>query len=1144
MKLCAKKKRTLIKCGTPVPPCDPQCGGNRVKKKKFLNRHTVLLVIYALLLMEAVYRIAVAGGTIRSLWVEGLTGAGIAAAYLLAVHIYENWRTHSEFRVLVNRIHCGIAIIRMDDEFSLLRANPAFFRINGYTPDEFLEKFGNKTIHLLCKEDRAAVYREIKKLDMEQVHVHVDFRIQSKDRRIKWIHMDSFLFYAAGEEPVFQCIFTDITALRSSMERAEMEAKRYHIIAQLSDDILFEYDFASRTMTATQPISDLYDGKTSIPDFYNDVVANLVVHQDDVSALADFDSEAGGKPEKIRSELRIRSANDAFAWYRMEGAVLRDKDEKPLKIVGKFTNIDRQKREKEYLTQKLQRDPMTGVFNKVVTEKLIDRYLHEADHDDVSALFVMDLDNFKSINDALGHLSGDRVLTHITQEIKQILRSSDIFGRIGGDEFVVFIKNIRSYTFAAQKARQLCRIFRSPDLEQELHYAVSGSVGIAMSPGDGASYHELFEKADRALYTAKGKGKDGFAFYRDSLPGEECAAGSEPCEEPLLPRCPSQALAGRGGILENLLAFVNGHCLDHNATEQMLGLVCRYYQVKRGRVLEFSEDGEKIGHVYEWHAPGLSSNGYRLLSYPPAFWEAYLQQFDQASVFQCASLHEAGITPGGERDLLSLQHLLVSRGQPASILMLDNDIPQNQLTFYELNILEIVHNLLQHHLYLLQNLRVSQELVNIDSLTGVHTYEYFHTLLKRALTASPEIPYVLISCDINRFSEINDLIGHDQADQVLVTFASVIRSGLQPDEYIGRVSVDIFCILAHAANKEELLVRMELWDRMFQKEVAAFRIPSNVQVAVGIYRINAGADTPSIMFDRANAARKLAKAAHERMVCFYDEKLHEKILFEKDMESHMVSSLEKNEFVIYLQPKYGLVDRKIAGAEALVRWNHPTRGFIGPNEFIPLFEKNHFILELDFFVFESVCRMLRRWMDEGRPVVPIAANFSRVHLLTNDFVERLVALAERYQIPTYYLEIELTESAYISRFHNALQIAQRLRQYGFLMAMDDFGAGYSSLNSLKSLPLDILKLDKNFFQEKEPTPKETIIIENIVRLAKQLNLCVVSEGVELEWQAEFLCSVDCDLVQGYLFSRPIPVPTFEKILMEHAQPLLHYPPER
>lgn len=1126
--------------------CGPQCGGNRVKKKRFLNRHAALFVIYGLLTVESIYRIAIAGGAPGSLWVEFLIGAGIAGVYFMAVHIYENWLTHSQFRVLVDRIHCGIAIIRMDEGFSLLRANPAFFRISGYTPDEFLEKFDNKAIYMLCMEDHAAVYEEIKKMDTKQrVHVHVDFRIQSKDGRIKWIHMDSFLFHAEGREPVFQCIFTDITALRSSVEQAEMEAKRYHIIAQLSDDILFDYDIASKTMTATQPISDLYAGKTSISDFYNDIVENLVVHKDDVDALADFAGEPGGIQEKIRTELRIRSANNGFAWYRMEGAVLRDKYAKPLKIVGKFTNIDRQKREKEYLTQKLQRDPMTGVFNKVVTEKLIDRYLHKADEDDVSALFVMDLDNFKNINDALGHLSGDRVLTHVAEGIKQILRSSDIFGRIGGDEFVVFIKNIRSCTFAAQKARQLCQIFRSPVLEQELRYAVSGSVGIAMSPTDGKSYHELFEKADRALYVAKGQGKDGFAFYQNNLPGEHGASGCEPCKEDALSsRGPSLSFSGRGGIVEGLLAFMNEHCLDHNATEQMLGLVCRYYQVKRGRILEFSESGERIEHVYEWHAPGFASNPYRLLTHPPVFWKEYLQQFDQTAVFQCASLQKAGITPGGEQDLLSLQHLLFSSGQPFSILMLDNDVPQNQLTFYELNVLEIVHHLLQYHLYLLQNLRVSQELINIDSLTGVHTYEYFHTLLKKALLISEDMPYVLISCDINRFSEINDLIGHDQADQVLVTFASVIRRCLQPDEYIGRVSVDIFCILAHAENKENLTARMDLWDQAFQQEVEAFHIPSNVQVAVGIYEINAEADTPSIMFDRANAARKLAKTAHERMVCFYDEKLHEKILFEKDMESHMVSSLEKNEFVIYLQPKYGLVDRKIAGAEALVRWNHPTRGFLGPNDFIPLFEKNHFILELDFFVFESVCRMLRRWMDEGRPVVPVAVNFSRVHLLTNDFVEQLIALVDKYQIPPHYLEIELTESAYISRFHNALQIAQRLRQHGFLMAMDDFGAGYSSLNSLKSLPLDILKLDKNFFQEKEPTPKETIIIENIVRLAKQLNLCVVSEGVELEWQAEFLCSVDCDLVQGYLFSRPIPVTTFEKILMEHAQPLLHCPPER
>lgn len=1098
----------------------------------FLKRHAFLLLVYALLVLEAIYHMFRTNAGIWSLRSELFLGIGIFVVYYLVANNDQRRSKDSEFRALADHIYCGIATIRMDDGFTLQHANPAFFQIIGYTEEEFQEKYHDQTIHLVQKEDLPLVLLSVGKLTVDEAHGHFNFRVICRSGQTKWVHMDTFLFHADGRHPVFQCIFTDITKIKSAVEQAEMETERFQIICKLSNDILLDYDVESGCMTTSQPISDLFGEQTVIPHFYQSVEENHIVHPDDLPALSDF--LAVNEQDKIEAELRI-FINVRYVWFRLEGLVVQSKSQKPWKIIGKFNNIDHIKRENEHLQKKLQQDPMTGIYNKVVTEQLVDRYLQEAEDDDVSALFILDLDDFKHINDSFGHLSGDKILTYMTNEMKSVLRSSDIFGRIGGDEFIVFVKNIRTRELASTKARKLCQAFHKISIMDGLPCNVSGSVGIAMFPEDGQSYHELFSKADRALYTAKEQGKDGFAFY-----GEDGSDHSYVLEKGKPPHTPL-SFSGQH-IVDRMLNFFNEHCMDKNATEKMLSIICRSYKAKRGCLLEFSASGETIAQIYSWYEPGYAVDTTKLQEQPAIYWKEYLTHFDQDAVFQCNSIQKLGAFLKDAPNLSSLQHIAFYQQRPSSILILDHDFSQSPLTLYELEILKLVHSLLQYHLLLLQNLRVSQELLNVDTLTGVHTNESFRAVLNQTLSMNPDKRYALISCDINRFSEINELIGHNQADQILVALASVVRELLQPGEYIGRVSADIFCILAFFETEEILHARMQLFERLFNERVKSYHLVDRVQIVGGVYPIHAKTDTPATIFDRANAARKLGKQAREKKIQFYDSSMHEKIQFEKELESYKYSSLQNQEFVIYLQPQYDLTNRKIAGAEALVRWNHPKLGMISPGAFIPLFEQDHFIIDLDFYVTEKVCRMLRRAIDQGQPVVPIAVNFSRVHLLTDDFVPKLLQIVDQYQIPPSFLELELTESAYISRMFSVAKISQELRGHGFLMAMDDFGEGYSSLNSLKNLQFDILKLDKNFFQEKEPTPKETIIVENLVRLAKQLNLCVVCEGVEFEWQAEFLCSIDCDLAQGFLFSHPVPAKIFEKMLLEDAKPMLHRPP--
>ncbi|WP_236879340.1 putative bifunctional diguanylate cyclase/phosphodiesterase [Clostridioides difficile] len=245
----------------------------------------------------------------------------------------------------------------------------------------------------------------------------------------------------------------------------------------------------------------------------------------------------------------------------------------------------------------------------------------------------------------------------------------------------------------------------------------------------------------------------------------------------------------------------------------------------------------------------------------------------------------------------------------------------------------------------------------------------------------------------------------------------------------------------------------------------------------------------------------------------------------------MNKALEKGEFIVYYQPKYSLGDvNEIEGAEALIRWNSPEFGFISPIDFIPLFEKNGFIVNIDMFVFEEVCKTLNKWINKGYTPVPISVNMSRVHLYRDNFIENITDLISKYNISPEFIELELTESVVFDNLNILIDIMKKIKEIGFLISMDDFGSGYSSLNLLKDLSFDILKLDRGFLIETTDTKRGKIIISKIVEMAKAIDIKVICEGVETYEQVEFLKEIGCDKVQGYLFAKPMVLDEFEKHL--------------
>ena len=425
-----------------------------------------------------------------------------------------------------------------------------------------------------------------------------------------------------------------------------------------------------------------------------------------------------------------------------------------------------------------------------------------------------------------------------------------------------------------------------------------------------------------------------------------------------------------------------------------------------------------------------------------------------------------------------------------------------------------------------------ENMQNYDALTGVPTMLLFKKRILEIRKKYPDKRYVILYQDIYNFKAINEKLGYDFGDKVLKDWGFRL-CGLSEEEFmVARVTSDVFIGMVPFYSKDQLEIKIDQLSKDFHRQQIKKNINCNVRICVGAYVLEPEDKDLVAAIDNANFARKILKAkGGTGQVLFYDQEMKRKIQKEMDISNSMTTALVNNEFVVYLQPKINLVDNSIAGAEALVRWQRPDGTLLFPDEFIPIFERNGFIIKLDYYVYQTVCKMIRNWLDKGITPVPVSVNVSRVHLYDESFVTRVNELVEKYRIPKDYIEFELTETVFIDNSADAIIVMDKLRELGYKISIDDFGAGYSSLTLLKDMPTDVLKLDKAFFRAGEMKREDKIIVSSIINMAKQLDMTVLSEGVENDVQFDFLKEISCDLAQGYLFAKPMPMIEFNEKYM-------------
>ena len=413
----------------------------------------------------------------------------------------------------------------------------------------------------------------------------------------------------------------------------------------------------------------------------------------------------------------------------------------------------------------------------------------------------------------------------------------------------------------------------------------------------------------------------------------------------------------------------------------------------------------------------------------------------------------------------------------------------------------------------------------LDRLTGIATRETFFHAARRFLDEHARDKCVLVAFDIDRFKVINDVYGTQVGDSILVQLGAATAREVIGKGVCGRISGDSF---AFCMCEEDFDLDSLLQSQQFLSDNLG--LAYNLVIHNGIYPITDPKVEIATMCDRAKLASSTVKGNFSKRYAYYDEPMRETIIAEQEILNDMQRALKAGAFVLYLQPIYSLNFEKPISAEALVRWNHPEKGIIEPGRFISLFEHNRFITNLDHYMWELTCRYLADRRERGLASIPISVNVSRINMFQPDLVNDLLDILARYDLTPAMLRLEITETAYMDAPAQLIEASKKLRSAGFKLMVDDFGSGYSSLHMLKDIPLDVLKLDMRFLSGMEPSSRAATVLLGVIRIAQSLGMVTVAEGVETQFQLEFLRSAGCDNIQGFYYAKPMPVDEFEYFL--------------
>lgn len=924
---------------------------------------------------------------------------------------------------------------------------------------------------------------------------------------------------------------------------------------------------------------------------------------------------ASGQTEMVFEYLR--SMPDGTERYvEDESHLIIDPDSGHLMMFSCLRDVDNVRRQKEALLIAVESDSMTGLLNHEAALERIRTVLGEHPDGTMHALFMIDIDDFKVVNDTFGHQVGDDIIKQLASLVRGAFRDSDVVGRIGGDEFIALMRNVGSVLAVRRKAQELIDALKCSCRSGEHVVPLSVSVGVCTCETAAQTVDMLYREADAALYESKASGKSRYTLHSggDILIGEPQSIGGVASSVHLRTLLDNM----EGGVImaevgesihivyasPRLYGMMAGESPSGATDDSLLShIIAEDRPLLEAAVFEAAQTGKQLDDTYRVHSadgaiawrhiagsrlPAQSDGIARIIGIVTDITEKKRTELTLAAAkrqfstpLQTALIRLADVAYEFIALIDTRSTLLTLLG--TSALAPTDFVPEDGALFevYRERIVEtfvsaserddayisfsldIIISALStlpvytriyatdeaigavcrkkwQFTYLDETRRTimltrsdvtDTFLAEVDPVTGVFNRYKLAESIRQTLSEHPNERFVLIRADIDNFKVFNDIYGVEAGDRLLKSAADYLRDLYYrfPMLLYGHIEADHFLCL----------VPVDMLDAMpTVPELVAWLSGNNPEFAysprIGVYRIDDPTINVALMSDCAYLALRSIKGKYGRHVAYYSESMRRQLLGEQEIVSEMHRALTGEQFDIYLQPQYDYASGEITGAEALARWLHPEKGMIMPSTFIPVFEQNGFITRLDEYIWERVCMLLAKWRDAGEPLVPISVNVSRVDIYDHGILTSLENLMQKYALSPSLLRLEITESAYMENPRQLINVAEKLRAMGFAVEMDDFGSGYSSLNMLSDVQVDTLKLDMHFLSERGFGSRGNNILHCIVRMMRWLHLPLIAEGVETVEQAEYMKSIGCSRMQGYLFGKPMPVEAFER-LKENAQ---------
>lgn len=840
-----------------------------------------------------------------------------------------------------------------------------------------------------------------------------------------------------------------------------------------------------------------------------------------------------------KQPLYIRKADGSLCYTEVRLGLL-STDEKATHILACFWDTLQTPAEdsinsaaEEKLPEEVKgRDTLTKLLDKATLWREAASFLEESGEEN-HVLFLIDIDNFSLINEHFGYTFGDAVLADTAKDIQAQFRCDDIIGRVGGDEFLVLMKNATEDK-AVEKAELLCSVLNKEYAGGEVCGRISVSIGLNCVITGEHSFDELFEEADQAMCRAKEKGKNTYEIAAADS-GIFTSRVREFEERKNIQKEDRDFL----GFAVSLMAHAKNMDGSMNI---LLKRIAERYQLDAVLLFEEQETEDRVmltnsyanNDVYNERTVYAKLNGRSKLQ-PGSYMVINSRNMDSYNEHREIMQEMLHIEDTGPFNcvIIKFEYTAEHMGE-VSYVSLDE---KREWSEEELeSMLELTRTLA---IFVALRCRVveSEEIVHhiqtSDQLTDLYKQEAFRQVAAEMLQkADPSKVYAIEYLDINNFGYINENYGYKVGDSILKMFAAEVSR--QPNFKVGcRLYSDFFLTLVEDSSRELLEAHLERRNTKFTNMQNHQYPNSAMGVADGIYILEDLNMDLEQAIENATLAWKNSKNSNKRGIIFYDAKLRAKRAEEQQVLGEFFEALYRDDFQMYLQPKFLLGSRTVYGAEALARWRKPDGKILPPVYFIDSLEKIGYITELDFYIYEELLKTLDKWGRQNRRKVIVSTNFSGRHFDTDgeNFLRRIEQIMSKYRVSPDQVEIEVTEGVLITNISVLKKCMNRLHEMGFRVAIDDFGTGYSSLAVLADLPADVVKIDKSFISEDNLTVNKLAMLYEIGRMVKILKKDIIIEGVETEDQEALLRRGGFTCGQGYLCNKPISIGEFENLYL-------------